>query len=55
MDSKQKEVKIKHESDASPNSTTVTFYCKINDYMQLFQNAIIYDKSNSLILIFFML
>ena len=30
----------------------VTFYCKINDYVQLVHNAIIHDKLNSLILNF---
>ena len=25
----KKEIKIKHESDANPNATTIYFYCKI--------------------------
>ena len=44
MDPKQKEIKIKHESDANPNATTIYFLLKNEDYVQLVQNAIIHDK-----------
>ena len=43
---------MKHESDANINATTVTFYYKVNDYVQLVQNAIIHDELNGLILTF---
>ena len=35
MDPKQKEIKIKHESDANSNATTIYFYCKIKKVCNL--------------------
>ena len=51
MDPKhKKEIRIKHENDASQNATTSYFLLQINDYVQLVQNATIHDELNSLIL-----
>ena len=44
----KKEIRIRHESDASKNATTIYFYYKNNDYVHLVQNAIIHDEINSL-------
>ena len=52
MDPKQKEIRIRHESDASQNATNSYFLLQINDYVQLVQNSIIHDELNSLVLNF---